>query len=105
MPLRFVVEAVIEAVVEFGARALGYWTGCLLVPLLSLGRYRVAAVQPAESRALRRERRERSRRSASHRDGPAAAEPGVVSADTAVLVGLMFWVGMLVLAFWLALRP
>lgn len=104
MPMRLVVEAVIETVVEFGVRAVSYWTGWLLVPLLSLGRYRVAAVEPSESRAQRRARREQGRRSATHRGGPALASPGVISADAAITVGLLFWIAMLVLGFWIGLR-
>lgn len=92
MPADFLAEILFRFVFELVVYGVGYLTGAVFVPVFSFGAYRVEEV----ARPVRGKRRKRRPRSQPQ-------PPRTVSADTAALIGLLFWTFVIVIG-WLALR-
>ena len=94
MPLELVAEVFFRFLLEAIVYALGYGTGWLLVPALSLGYYTVEPLSPPRRGA----RRIRSR---------GIGRPREVSAQATTAVGIVFWAVVVAagLAFWWLARP
>lgn len=83
MPLSGIAEAILQPVIEIAFQVFGYYTGRVLVPALSFGRYRVEG--------LGRDERPRPR----YRKGRPIStqpEPRVLSADAGAAIGVVFWI-------------
>lgn len=93
MPLELVVEVLFRFLLEAIVYALGYGTGWLIIPALSLGYCTVEPLSPPR-RGTRRIRARGLRR------------PREVSAEAATAVGIVFWVVVAVgFAFWWLAKP
>ena len=85
MPVSALAEFILRPIFEIVFHVLGYWTGYVIVPIFSFGKY---SVEPVFSRK-RKISGKRYRASNSSKSGE-------LSADAAALIGLLFW-AMLVL--------
>jgi hypothetical protein len=94
MPASLLTEIIFRPLFEIVLHVLGYLTGMVVVPLFTLGRYRIAPLLP--------EQRPRPR---TRRQGHTPAQPDSISADDAALIGLLFWAvvaGAVALIWWLS---
>ena len=87
MPVEIAAEVLFRFVFECAFYALGYATGWLLVPALSFGYYEVEPLSPPK----RGVKRVRSRAVRDHRQ---------LSAETATMAGILFWVAVIALVWW-----
>lgn len=82
MPSSLLTEFVLRPIAEGVVHVFGYLTGLMLVPMLTLGRYQVEALMSEQ----------RPRPKSWKRQPKQPLPPHVISADDAVLVGMLFWV-------------
>lgn len=88
MPANLLTELVVRPVFEIVLYGLGYFTGQVVVPIMSLGRYSVEPIiQP---------RRPRPR---LKRNQSICLAPFTVSADAATAIGLLVWVFIVACGF------
>ncbi len=92
MPLSFVAETLFRFLFEVVFYAVGYATGWLVVPILSLGYYTAEPLAPP-----RRHKR-------GHRNTPKDRQPRQLSAEATVAVGIVFWVAAGASIWWLTQR-
>lgn len=86
MPARDFAEWLLRPIMEAVLYVLGYCTGKAIIPILTLGR------RHAES--FGGDTRPRPR----YRKAPRSVPPQLVSADTAALCGLLFWLVIIIVA-------
>ena len=92
MPLSAIAEAILQPVFEAAGHVLGYLTGCVVVPVFTLGAYRVERV----------EAHHKSQSLPNSKDTHAASKfPRFISADAGTAFGLVFWVGALAVGLYL----
>lgn len=95
MPLGTLLETTIQAVGELVLEGIGYQTARVLVPALSFGRVQV---EPLASDEKGRPKRKRMKPGAELlRQRPDGR--WLMSVDLAVLIGLLFWMGVAVAGF------
>ena len=82
MPLGAIAEVILTPVFEAVAHVLGYLTGCVVVPIFSLGMIRVEPIPDKNPKAIFK----------SPGASPFAEDPRTISADSAICFGLLFWV-------------
>jgi hypothetical protein len=91
MPAEFVFQILFRFLFEVVAYSVGYLTGKVLIRVFTLGRWSSEFVDKP-SRARKRGERRADRRSGAK----------VVSADTTVFIGALFWAVVILLGFVLA---
>lgn len=92
MPLEFAAEMFVRFLFELMFYTFGYATGWLLIPALSFGYYEVEPLSPPK-------------RGKKRLQAQAAGHPRQLTADTAAVIGILFWAVAVVLGFalwWLA---
>ena len=82
MPLSALAEAILTPVLEAVAHALGYLTGCIVVPVFSLGMIRVEPIPDKNPKAIFK----------LPGAPPPKDDPRTISGDAASCFGLLFWV-------------
>lgn len=91
MPLGALLEPVIQAVGELLLEGLGYQTGRVLAPACTFGRVVVAPLSPEAKDLPKRPRTKPDARVLRKLDDGR----WLMSADLAVLIGLLFWICLL----------
>lgn len=94
MPLEFAAEMFFRFLFEFFFYTFGYATGWLLIPALSFGYYEVEPLSPP-------------RRGKKRLRAQGVGHPRQLTADTAAVIGILFWSGVVVvgLALWWLAEP
>jgi hypothetical protein len=85
MPGSILAEWFLQPLLELILQLFGYWTGRIVVPVLSLGFVRVEAM-PSDNN--RKKRRAKPRWHGFHRSQDGGI---VIDDDMTVLLGLLFW--------------
>ena len=84
-----IAELLFEGVLRTARELLMYWTGRIVVPVVTFGKFRVERFDVNE-----KSRRSRTRPS----------QPRTLRGETGILIGLSCWIAAGVIA-WFALRP
>ena len=102
MPGSIISELILRPVLEIVLHVIGYWTGRVVVPVLSLGLVRI---DPADRKQVVRPRAERKRAGPPPRDrrGFHRAPDGaiIIDEEMAMYVGALFWVAVGIAAYFL----
>lgn len=102
MPGSIISELILRPVLEIVLHVIGYWTGRVVVPVLSLGLVRI---DPADRKQVQRPRADRKRAGPPRRDrrGFHRAPDGAIIIDDemAMYVGVLFWAAVGIAAYFL----
>ena len=104
MPGSIISELILRPVLEIVLHVIGYWTGRVIVPVLSLGWVRIDPAA-ADRKQVVRPRAERKRAGPPRRDrrGFHRAPDGaiIIDEEMAMYVGALFWVAVGIAAYFL----